>query len=145
MLRRYRLIRMQIHQLMDACLFAIALWLAYVLRTNVGVADFLGIVPEGGSFENLLWLYLFLIPAAPLVLEAQGFYNRSIVYSRRHTVWQLFKACLFMTLGLVLLLFLAKMLIARWIVFWFGGIAFMLILIKEELIWLMARSRLAQS
>src|ERR1041385_4394670 len=145
MLRRYRLIRMQIHQLMDACLFAIALWLAYVLRTNVQVADFLGIVPEGGSFENYVWLYLFLIPAAPVVLEAQGFYSRPMLYSRRATVWQLFKACLFMTLGLVLLLFLAKMLIARWIVIWFGGISFSLILFKEELIWLMARSELARA
>src|SRR2546422_6896827 len=102
MLRRYRQIRMQIHQLMDACLFAVAFYLAYVLRSSLNVTDFLGMAPEISSFESYVWLYLFLIPAAPLVLEAQGFYNRPMLYSRATTLWQLFKGCLFMTLGLVL-------------------------------------------
>src|SRR5437764_495187 len=113
MLRRHRQIRMQIHQLMDACLFALAFYLAYLLRSNVGLANFLGRPPETGSFDTYVWLYLILIPAAPLILEAQGFYSRPILYSRRTTLWQLFKGCLFVTLGLVLVLFLAKMMLAR--------------------------------
>ena len=145
MLRRYRQIRMQIHQLMDACLFAVAFWLAYVLRTSVEVADFLGRTPEASSFESYVWLYLILIPAAPFVLEAQGFYSRPMLYSRRTMVWQLFKGCLFTTLGLVLVLFLAKMLIARWVVVWFGCISFVLVLLKEELLRLLSRSKLAQA
>ena len=39
MLRRHREIRMQIHQLMDACLFAISFWLAVrrlpLLHSNI--------------------------------------------------------------------------------------------------------------
>src|SRR5438045_5625499 len=132
MLRRDRQIRMQIHQLMDACLFAVAFWMAHVFRSNPDVIDLLGLDPIS-PFDTYVWLYLILIPAAPLILEAQGFYSRPILYSRRTTLWQLFKGCLFVTLGLVLVLFLAKMMLARWIVIWFGGISFILLLLKEEL------------
>src|SRR6266581_1672623 len=144
MLRRYRQIRMQIHQLMDACLFAVAFWLAYELRTSVEVADFLGRAPESSTFDSYVWLYLILIPAAPLIMEAQGFYSRPMLYSRRTMLWQLFKGCLFITLGLVLVLFLAKMLIARWVVVWFGGISFVLVLLKEEVLRLIWKSKRAQ-
>ncbi len=144
MLRRHRQIRMQIHQLMDACLFAIAFWLAYVLRSNLDLANFLGLAPEVGSFDTYTWLLLILIPAAVLILEAQGFYNRPFV-SRRSMLWQLFKGCLLMTLGLVLVLFLAKMMIARSVVIWFGGISFVLVYLKEEMVRLASRSKLAQS
>src|SRR6266581_5908678 len=145
MLRRYRQIRMQIHQLMDACLFAVAFWLAYELRTSVEVADFLGRAPESSTFDTYVWLYLILIPAAPLIMEAQGFYSRPMLYSRRTMLWQLFKGCLFITLGLVLVLFLAKRMIARWVVVWFGCISFVLVLLKEELLRLLSRSKLAQA
>src|SRR6266853_724610 len=57
----------------------------------------------------------------------------------------LFKGCLFMTLGLVLVLFLARMLIARWVVVWFGCISFVLVLLKEEILRLLSSSKLAQS
>src|SRR6476620_8479654 len=134
MLRRHREIRMQIHQLMDACLFAISFWLAYFLRSSQEVANFLGRAPEVGSFDDYVWLYLILIPVSPLILEAQGFYDRPLLYSRRTMLWQLFKGCLFMTLGLVLVLFLAKMLLARWVVVWFGAICFVLVLLKEEVL-----------
>ena len=129
---------------MDACLFAIALWLAYLLRSNQAITSFLHLAPEQGSFDTYVWLYLILIPAAPLILEAQGFYSRPMLYLRRATLWQLFKGCLFMTLGLVLVLFLAKMLLARWVVIWFGGISFLLVFTKEELLRLASRSKLAQ-
>ena len=43
MLRRDRQIRMQIHQLMDACLFAFSFWLAYTLRANPTIIDLFGL------------------------------------------------------------------------------------------------------
>ena len=43
MLRRDRQIRMQIHQLMDACLFAFGFWLAYALRANQDIIDLFGL------------------------------------------------------------------------------------------------------
>src|SRR6266487_2723005 len=97
MLRRDRQIRMQIHQLMDACLFALAFWLAYVLRSNPDLVELLGL-PAVNEFHDYRWLYMILIPAAPFVLETQGFYNRPLLCSRRSTAWLLFKGCLITTL-----------------------------------------------
>src|SRR5215212_4102041 len=144
MLRRHRQIRMQIHQLMDACLFAISFWLAYILRSSEQVSAWFNL-PPFGEVESFVWLYLVLIPAAPLVLEAQGFYNRPMFCPRRATIWQLFKACVITTVGLTLVLFFFRLYLARWIVVWFGIISFILVFAKEEMFRLAFRSRLAQS
>ena len=39
MLRRDRQMRMHIHQLMDACLFALSFWIAYELRFDPAVIE----------------------------------------------------------------------------------------------------------
>ena len=36
MLRRHRQIKMQIQQVLDACLFGASFWLAWILRANPG-------------------------------------------------------------------------------------------------------------
>src|SRR6266403_1382085 len=123
MLRRSRQIRMQIHQLLDACIFAASFWLAYVLRSNPDVIQFFNLPPVP-KFEAYVWMYLVLIPAAPPILEAQGFYSRPLLCPRRTTLWQLCKGCLFITLTLVMALFFFRLLIARWVVIWFGVISF---------------------
>jgi exopolysaccharide biosynthesis polyprenyl glycosylphosphotransferase len=137
--------RMQIHQLVDAFLFALSFWLAYVLRTNPKVIDAFGLISFNVSFESILWLYVLLIPAAPLVLEAQGFYSRPQPCPRRTTLWQLFKGCAFMTLGLIVILFSFRLLIARWVVIWFGVISFVLVFAKEEVVRLSWKRKLAQA
>jgi len=144
MLRRHRLIRMQIHQLMDACLFAASFWLAYVLRSDQNIIDLLNLAPVN-EFRNYVWLYLILIPAAPFVLEAQGFYNRPILCSRPTTLWILFKSCLLTALGLILVAFAFQMVIARSVIIWFGFISFTLVFTKEELLRFAFQSKLAQS
>jgi exopolysaccharide biosynthesis polyprenyl glycosylphosphotransferase len=148
MLRRDRQMRMQIHQLVDACLFALSFWLAYELRSSPFIIQLFKLLPFDAPFEHFFWLYLVLIPTAPLILEAQGFYARPLICSRRTTAWQLFKGCAFTTLALILMLFLFKMLlvlIARWIVIWFGGISFVLVFLKEEGLRAFWKSKLAQS
>src|ERR1051325_1764677 len=148
MLRRDLQVRMQIHQLMDACLFAISFWLAYQVRSNSFIIDQLGLKPFDAPFESFAWLLVLLIPAAPLILEAQGFYNRPLLCSRSTTIWQLAKGCAVPTCGLILLLFCFKMLVvnmARWIVVWFGGLSFLLLMAKEELLRFIIQSKLAQA
>jgi exopolysaccharide biosynthesis polyprenyl glycosylphosphotransferase len=146
MLRRDRLIRMQIHELMDACLFAVSFWLAYVLRSNPDVVDLLNLpVIDPSDRYNYVWLYLLLIPAAPMILEAQGFYNRPLSCPRATTAWMLFKGCVFTTLGLVLTLFLFRVEIARFVIIWFGCISFILVFIKEELLSVLLQSKIAQA
>src|SRR5262249_37406921 len=132
MLRRDRQIRMQIHQLMDACLFAFTFWFAYVLRSEPNVVELLGGPPN--QFRDYVWLYLILIPAAPLVLEAQGYYNRPLICSRRTTAWQLAKSCFFIVLGLILAGFLFKVTTARVFIIWFGVVSFAVMFLKDEVL-----------
>ncbi len=144
MLRRDRQIRMQIHQLMDACLFAASFWLTYEVRANQSVIDFFGLDPVA-SFDSFVWTYLFLIPAAPLVLESQGFYNRSMLCPWRAMVWSLFKSCLIITLGLVMILVFVRLYLPRSVIIWFGLVAFVLIYIKQQLLRVFLRSSLARA
>ena len=135
MLRRDRQIQMQVHQMMDACIFALSFWLAYGLRSNPVVLEVFDL-HEINPFKDFAWLLLLVIPAAPFVLEAQGFYARPLFCSRRTTLWQLARACLFMALGLVVAMFLArtKTPIARGVIIWFGGVSLILMFAKEELL-----------
>jgi exopolysaccharide biosynthesis polyprenyl glycosylphosphotransferase len=135
---------MQIHQLMDACLFAVSFWLAYLFRSNADVQDLLG-VPDISPFSDYVWLYLILMPTAPVVLEAQGFYDRPVFCGRQQTVWQLFKGCLFTALVLVLALFFRRAQIARSVVLWFGVFSFALMFVKEELVRMALRSRMGRA
>jgi exopolysaccharide biosynthesis polyprenyl glycosylphosphotransferase len=146
MLRRDRQIRMQIHQLMDACLFAASFWLAYELRANPDVVDLFDLREWNTPFDAYVGLYLILIPAAPLLLEGQGFYARSPFCPRSTTAWMLFKGCFFTTLGLVLTMYLFKIPpVARGVVVWFGFISFGLVFLKEEVMRRAARTQLAQA
>jgi exopolysaccharide biosynthesis polyprenyl glycosylphosphotransferase len=144
MLRRDRLIRMQFHELLDACLFAVSFWLAYLVRSDGRIIDFFHL-DDVSPFDAYVWLYLILIPAAPLILEAQGFYNRPLYSSRATTAWLLFKGCLLTTLGLILTLFLFHSGIARLVTVLFGAISFLLLFVKEELLRRAFRSELARA
>ena len=144
MLRRSRQIRMQIHQLLDACLFAASFCLAYLLRANPAIADLLGLAPVS-PFVDYLVLYLVLIPAAPLLLEGQGFYDRPVLGPRHRAAWQLFKGCLFTTMGLILVVYLFRLTLARGVILWFSGISFVVVSLKEELLRLVFENRLTQA
>jgi exopolysaccharide biosynthesis polyprenyl glycosylphosphotransferase len=136
---------MQVHQVMDACLFALSFWLAFNLRSSDAVSDFLHINRVNTPFDRYVVLYVLLIAAAPLVLEAQSFYDRSFLTSRRRILWPLLKTCVFLSLGLVVGLFLLRLDMARSVVVWFGGLSFALVAAKEELLRLALRSRLARA
>jgi exopolysaccharide biosynthesis polyprenyl glycosylphosphotransferase len=146
MLRRDRQIRMQIHQLMDACLFAFGFWLAYALRANSDIIELFGLKEWTEPFETYMPLYLVLIPAAPLILEGQGFYARPLLCSRSSIAWRLFKGCFFISLGLVLTMFLFQIPpVARWVVIWFGFISFGLVFAKEEVLRRLVNTKLAKA
>jgi len=138
MLQRDRQIRTQVHQLADACLFAASFWMAYAVRGNITLTDWINSVlppswelpvipPE--MFENVWWLYFALVPAAPLVLESQGFYNRPAVTSRKGLILPLLRGSFLVTIGIVVLMFLFKEPAPR-------GVAFIFILFSCTLVWL---------
>src|SRR5579885_3651287 len=117
MLRRHQQLRRQVHQWLDLALFVIAFWLAHLLRDVAFMGKFVGWVPLLGTwlerkltdpispFYNYMGLYLVILPLAPFVLRAQGFYNRPLFVSRRQTVWALFKACVLLSLAVIFAIF----------------------------------------
>ncbi len=141
MLRRDRQIRMQIHQLVDACLFAVSFWLAYELRANERIIEYFNLAPID-TFTTYFWFYLVLIPAAPLILEVQGFYGRPVICPRRATLWPLFKGCFFTTVGLIFAMYFFRRYPARWVPIWFGFISFGLVYLKEEIFLWVIKNRL---
>ena len=133
MLRRDRQLRTQIYQIKDAALFALALWMAWLFRASIDLN-----ILEGKAlspFEHFAWLYLVIVPVAPLILELQGFYQRPLLCSRAATGWLLFKGCVFMTLGIIVVLFLFNMKeLNRLVIILFGIISFLLVYLSEELL-----------
>src|SRR5438034_3760623 len=144
MLRRDRQIRMQIQQLLDTLLFTLAFALAYVLRSDANVMYLFNLNPPS-PFADYVKLYVVLIPAAPMILEAQGFYRRSVLCSRRTTLWLLLKACLWTTLALILTAFLFQYTLGRSVIVWFGFISFALVWVKEEVVQLLVKRKLARA
>ena len=148
MLQRDRQIRTQVNQLTDACLFAASFWLAYVVRCSGWLQSWLGLdVIPLESFDQVVWLYFALVPAAPLVLESQGFYNRPVVSSRTAMLWPLLRGCLIVTIGLVLLLFTFKSAntTPRGVTIVFAFISFGLVWAKEELLRAALRSQMSHT
>jgi exopolysaccharide biosynthesis polyprenyl glycosylphosphotransferase len=143
MLRQQRIIRMQFHQLVDAALFALGFWLAHWLRAQWPNEMF----PRAdriASFREYAWL-LFLIPFVPMLLESYGFYSRSPLASRRLTVWPLLQACAVAVVGVILVMFILRIQLARSVIMLFGGISFLLVLAKEELIRSWSRTELGRA
>lgn len=136
--------RMQLHQLMDACIFAASFWLAYQFRSSEAYIVWFNSYPITVPFESFFWFYLASIPISPLVLESQGFYNRPVTSLRQATLWPLFKGCLYVSLGLTLAMFFAKLYIARSIPVWFGLFSFTLVYLKEVLFAVAARNKVGQ-
>jgi exopolysaccharide biosynthesis polyprenyl glycosylphosphotransferase len=154
MLQRDQQIRTQVHQLADACLFAASFWLSYAARSNVAFTNwFNSFLPAGHEldvippqmFDNVWWLYFALVPAAPLVLESQGFYNRPAVTTRRALIWPLLRGSVLVTVGIVLLLFFFRAPAPRGVSFIFIVISCALVWIKEEILMAAMRSPVAKA
>src|SRR5579862_1672855 len=144
MLRRDQQIRTQIHQLADACIFFASFLLAYILRSNPAIMEWLNLQPstQFGDFAKLLFV---VIPGAPLILESQGFYNRSPLSPRAAIFWPLLKGCVWLVAGLVIVTYLFKLEVARMIMVAFGIIGFCAVWLKEEALRFFLKSKMAQA
>ena len=144
MLSRHRQIRMQIQQLLDACLFAVSFWLAYSLRADEQIIRWLKL-PEILPFARFLPYYLVLIPVVPLVLETQGFYNRAVIAPRRQAFWPLLRGSVIVAVGLTLLTFYFRDYLPRSVIIWFGVFSFSTVWLKEELLRWGLKTKFTQS
>jgi exopolysaccharide biosynthesis polyprenyl glycosylphosphotransferase len=145
MLQRDRQIKMQIQQMLDACLFGLSFWLGWGLRSNTAFTEFFNLKIVH-PFDNNLWLFPVIMIAGPLMLKSQGFYDRTLLFPRRSMVlWPLFKGCLVATIVLIIVLFFVRVELARGVAVMFGMISFVMILGKEELLRRGLRSQFARA
>ena len=146
MLQRDRQIRTQIQQVADACLIAVSFWLAFSLRGTHFFHDWIGLENiHQDAFKKVAWLIFVVAASAPLILQSQGFYNRQVVSSRRAMFWPLTRSCIIVTSGLVLLFFLFRADAPRGVAVLFAVIAFTLVWLKEEVLLIVLRSRMAKA
>jgi exopolysaccharide biosynthesis polyprenyl glycosylphosphotransferase len=144
MLRRDQQIRTQIHQLADACIFFVSFLLAYVLRSDPTIMAWLNL-PPSTQFPDSAKLLFVVIPGAPLILESQGFYNRSPLSPRGAILWPLLKGCVGLTFALVAIAYVFHLQVARMIMVAFGCIGFCGVWLKEEVLRFFLKSKMAQA
>jgi len=129
---------------MDACVFASCFWIAAKLRAVEWIIREFGLV--GAPPENtIFWFFLLLIPMAPLVLEWQGYYNVPLIARRWEKWWALAKSCVIVTVSMVLLAYFFQLPFARLVVIWFGGISFVVMACKDEVLRRLSTSPLMSS
>ncbi len=145
MLRQQRDLQTRVQMVVDAGLFGLSFYLAHALRERLPFEIFGG-TREIFPFSHYLWLYVFILPLGPLVLRWNGFYQRPWLPERWQTARSLLRGCVMLVLGLVVLLWLAREAqdIARSVILYFGGISFLMISGKEELLLRWRRSRLGR-
>src|SRR6185295_7482251 len=108
MLQRQRQIRAQVQKGLDALLFGLSLLLAHILRSHFKSAFsiFGAYGPNIEELYSFAWLFPVVILIGPLLLELQGFYDRTLLTRRASTIWQLAKACILAVVVLISLLFI---------------------------------------
>jgi exopolysaccharide biosynthesis polyprenyl glycosylphosphotransferase len=144
MLRRDQQFRTQIHQIADACIFSASFLIAYLLRSNPQIIEAFGLTAST-PFNDFAKLFFVLFPGAPLILEWQGFYKRPPLALRSAVFWPLLRGCAFATLGLIVVAYVFHLQVARIVMISFGCISFCAVFLKEELVRLFLKSKMAQS
>ena len=171
MLRRDRQLRVQVNQLIDGGVFALGLWLAWVIRyywtflgpkcteaifgskgTQVifGTKDVASVFGSHGvdkiaPFADYFWLFLVVIPLTPVVLERIGFYERLFFSPVKRMAWQLAKSCTISVVALILIDSMLRKYSARGVLVLCGFCSFGLMFLKEELIRIAYKTQLGQA
>jgi exopolysaccharide biosynthesis polyprenyl glycosylphosphotransferase len=147
MLHRDRQVRIQVYQFIDGGLFALGLWLGWLIRYHWQGLPIAGIndVDQIRDFAHYFWLFLVVIPMTPLILEWQGYYERPVFSPRGLVMWQLAKACAISTIGVILIDFMLRLNGARGVYVLFGFCSFGLMILKGEMLRWAYQSKLGQA
>jgi exopolysaccharide biosynthesis polyprenyl glycosylphosphotransferase len=138
MLLRQRQLQTKIHALADAALFGAMFWLAHFVR-SLPQLDKQSMI---GPFAQYQWLLLVVVPLTPPLLELQGFYRRPLLASRRQTLAQILRGSAWMSLAIIVAMFLFKQEVARGVVSLFLPMIVVTMVVKEEAIRLWTHARL---
>jgi len=97
MISRKQEFSLQINQIADALVLALALYVSFALRFY-DIID-VGVLPEIPPLEQFYWLFLVIVLFGPLLLEMQGFYQYPLEKSVRRSLHQIAYAAVW--LGLI--------------------------------------------
>jgi exopolysaccharide biosynthesis polyprenyl glycosylphosphotransferase len=139
MLRRSRIMRTRVYQVMDAGLFMLAFWLAHLVRDRFGWWR-----EPIAPFNDFMWLWMIVAPASLLALAGMGFYDRPLRFSIRQTAWISLKASVVTTMVVILAIFFSREMLARGVFVLFGFLGFALVLAKEVLLGSLYQTGFAQ-
>jgi exopolysaccharide biosynthesis polyprenyl glycosylphosphotransferase len=98
MISRKQELSLQLNQIADGLILALALYLGYALR-RYQIIDF-DALPEIPPLEGFLWMFLVVALFGPLLLEMQGFYQYPLEKTVRRSLGQIAYAGVWM--GLIL-------------------------------------------
>ena len=108
MLGRKQEINLQLTELLDSVLLAIAFWLSHFIRSKLLQSMFPGL-EEVVPLSDFFWVMAVIVPFTPMVLEARGFYNNILNKNLRSSLRQMFESVV--VLGMVIGLFVVFL---RW-------------------------------
>lgn len=128
MLRRHRQLFTKVSKFLDAALFGFAFWITHALR-SLEVFD-----PDDRiqDFDTYAWLLFIVVPLSAPILELQGYYLRSILGSRRQSLWIVAKTAAWVSLAAITVLFFRKTEGARLVFALYIPVAVLLLWIKDE-------------
>jgi exopolysaccharide biosynthesis polyprenyl glycosylphosphotransferase len=136
MLAHHRHLHTRLLQATDGVLFVLGLLLAYWLRATFPWLA----LPDLEAFDKYFWLLPVVGVLGPVVLTSQGFYAPARVASRLAVVLRVLRSAAFFVLGLILLMFLARVQFARSVVMLAGAFGGGFVYARHEFVlWLAAR------
>lgn len=127
---------------MDGALLVLAFWIAYVVRFSA--PEWFGVTVEIPRFDDFRWLLFIIMPFGPIALELQGFYAHPLQKKTRHSIVQIVKAGVWLTviLGISVIFFkLATPPYTRSVLLLAGGFAVLLLLLRERIAAIYIRNR----
>jgi exopolysaccharide biosynthesis polyprenyl glycosylphosphotransferase len=133
----------QLNQIIDAILLVLSLWLAYILRYELGHI-FKSILPVE-SVNAFVWLVVLIIPFGPRLLELQGFYEYPLQKTIVKSLRQVVPALLWLTILICgCAIFFRLSLNSRSVILLFGLVGTVTLVIKERIVVLYLRGRVAR-
>lgn len=129
MLTRPQQSRARFWQLADGLLCALAVALAYALRSTFPLLD----LPELQGFGDYVWLLLLAGIAGPVFLQQQGFYDAARPGGRGATILLIMQGCAYAVLAVVIFLFIVRVQFARSVIILGGSFSALLIYARHEL------------
>jgi exopolysaccharide biosynthesis polyprenyl glycosylphosphotransferase len=87
MISRKQELSLQLNQIADGLILALALYVSYALRRH-GIIDF-DVLPDIPPLEGFYWLFILTVLFGPLLLEMQGFYQYPLEKSVRRSLRQI--------------------------------------------------------